>query len=89
MNDYFSAKESHSKVFLPITYVHKYTPPVKHEDNSGSPDSMPELIEESESDKYFEDAPESQATNLPSASHNPDQQDVFHGCHGDPNSPTL
>ena len=88
MNDYFSAKESHSKVFLPITYVH-----VEYElYDSGSPDMMPKPIEESESDEYFEDAPELQVTNLPSGSHcqfEPDRQDVFYECHDDPDSPTL
>ena len=92
MKGYFAAKKSHSKIFLPITYVHKYTPPVKRGDDSSSPDVMPDLIEESESDDHFEDAPEPQAANLPSgrpSNFESDQQDVYYECHNDPDSPTL
>ena len=92
MNDYFiAAKTGNSKIFLPATYVHKYTPPVKHKEDSSSPSSMPDLVE-SENDEHFEDASEFQASDLPSSSprdFESEKQEDFHECHDDPNSPTL
>ena len=92
MNDRFTAtKSENSKIFLPITYIHKYPLPIKQGDNSSNVDSMPELLE-SENDEISDDAPEFQgAVKLPN-SPSPfgfDKQDHFYDCHDIPNSPSL
>ena len=92
MNDHFTAtKRENSKVYLPITFVHKYPPSVKQGDGSSNVDPMPELIE-SENDENFDDAPEYQAPDVPSGSPSPfesDKQEDFYDCHDNPHSPSL
>ena len=92
MNDRFTpAKKEASKVFLCITFVHKYPSSVKQGDDSSNADSMPELVE-SENDENFDDAPEFQAADVPSGSASQfesDKQDNFYDCHDNPNSPSL
>ena len=81
MSHYFSVeKNSHSKIFLPITYVKKCSSPVKHKDDSGNLHPMPGLVEKRGNDDYFEDAPEIPVTNLPSGSPShcePVEQDFY------------
>ena len=92
MNDHFTAtKSENSRIFLPITYVHKYPPPIKQGDDSSNVDSMPELLE-SENDENFDDAPEFQGAVKPPGSPSQfgsDKQDHFYDCHDNPNSPSL
>ena len=90
MSHYFTPAEKwHSKVFLPVTFVRKYTPPAQRRNDSNSPKSMLDLVESGDEDNY-EDAPESPTTDLPSNNrYESDKQEVYHECHDDPNSPTL
>ena len=57
MSHYFSNKKSHSKIFLPMAYVYKNSPPVK---DSSSPHSFPDFTEETGN---HENVPEFQAMN--------------------------
>ena len=90
MSHYFTPVEKwHSKVFLPVTFVHKYTPPAQHRNDSNNPDSMPGLVESEDGNNYV-DAPESPTIDLLSSNHyKSDKQEVYHECHDDPNSPAL
>ena len=51
MSHYFSAKKSHSKIFLPIGYVYKDSPPVK---DSSSPHSKLDFTGETVNHSHFE-----------------------------------
>ena len=79
MSHYFTPAEKwHSKVFLPVTFVFKYTPPAQRRND---PDSMPDLVE-SEDEDCYEDAP-----GPPFDSHyESDKQEIYHDDH---NSSTL
>ena len=92
MNDCFTlVKKGASKVFLCITYVHKYPSSVKQGDDFSDTDSMPELVE-SENDENFDYIPEFQAVDVPSDSASQfesDKQDQFYDCYDNPNSPSL